>query len=115
MVTIHSVDFELMKVVVQFIIDGLIFIFPPNSKLTLNNDCTAVLAEHPTAFQSLLALLNKHLDRNDLVVRVGFVLGNLTARNDDCRYCLFNTEGAMETLQGSIRRYMAKDLRVSTV
>ena len=62
-------------------------------KLTLNNDCTAVLAEHPTAFQSLLALINKHPDRNDLVVRVGFVLGNLTARNDDCRYCLFNTEG----------------------
>lgn len=81
------------------------------SKLTLNNDCTAVLAEHPTAFQSLLALINKHPDRNDLVVRVAFVLGNLTARNDDCRYCLFNTEGAMETLQGSIRRYMAKDLR----
>nr|XP_054752945.1 armadillo repeat-containing protein 2-like [Lytechinus pictus] len=83
------------------------------SKLTLNNDCTAVLAEHPTAFQSLLALINKHPDRNDLVVRVGFVLGNLTARNDDCRYCLFNTDGAMEVLQGSIRRYMAKDLRES--
>ncbi|XP_030851091.1 armadillo repeat-containing protein 2 [Strongylocentrotus purpuratus] len=83
------------------------------SKLTLNNDCTAVLAEHPTAFQSLLALINKHPDRNDLVVRVGFVLGNLTARNDDCRYCLFNTEGAMEVLQGSIRRYLAKDLRES--
>ncbi|XP_071492029.1 LOW QUALITY PROTEIN: armadillo repeat-containing protein 2-like [Diadema antillarum] len=83
------------------------------SKLTLNNDCTAVLAEHPTAFQSLLSLLGKHPERNDLVVRVAFVLGNLTARNDDCRYCLFNTESAMETLQGSIRRYFAKDLRES--
>ncbi|XP_071819134.1 armadillo repeat-containing protein 2-like isoform X2 [Apostichopus japonicus] len=85
------------------------------SKLTLNHECCSVIGDHPTSFQSLILILHKHPNSSDLVVRVCFILGNLTAHNDDCRYCLFNTENAIDTLLSTFRSYLASDLKHSKV
>ncbi len=85
------------------------------SKLTQNQDCCSALVDEATCFQCLLSILDKYPERSDITVRVCFVLGNLTARNDDCRYCLFNAPNAMEILVSVFRGYFAKDLKVSIV
>ncbi|XP_072036074.1 armadillo repeat-containing protein 2-like [Amphiura filiformis] len=81
------------------------------SKLTLSQDCCSALVDEATCFQCLLNLLDKYPERSDITVRVCFILGNLTVRNDDCRYCLFNAPNAMDILVSVFRGYFAKDLK----
>ncbi|XP_033636012.1 armadillo repeat-containing protein 2-like [Asterias rubens] len=83
------------------------------SKLTLNPECCTVLGEYPTAFQSILALLSRYQDQSYTVVRLSFALGNLTAKNDDFRYCLFNAENAMEVILNVLRHHFVKSLQKS--
>ncbi|XP_033112624.1 armadillo repeat-containing protein 2-like [Anneissia japonica] len=103
---------ELCKVIDAFPTDGdLMFnISRIFSKLTLNQECCTILTNHPTTFSSFLMLMNKHLTNIELIVRLCFIMGNLTARNDDCRYCLFSTENAMETLLSVFRTYFELDI-----
>lgn len=82
------------------------------SKLTLSQDCCSILVDEALCFQGLLSLLDKYPERSDITVRVCFVLGNLTVRNDDCRYCLFNAPNAMEIMLTVFRGYFSKDLKV---
>ena len=62
--------------------------------------------------EELLALLSRYQDQSNMVVRLSFALGNLTAKNDDFRYCLFNAENAMETLLNVLRHHFVKSLQV---
>ena len=64
------------------------------SKMTLCSDvCTHLLdydqgagaEESDDLFASLFALLTTHVQKADLVVRVLFILGNLTAKSDEAR------------------------------
>ncbi|XP_077976890.1 armadillo repeat-containing protein 2-like [Glandiceps talaboti] len=81
------------------------------SKLTLNNDCCYVLSTYPTCFKSFINLLNRHKRKCDLVVRVFFVLGNLTAKNDDARASLYKTENCMEVLLAVFKTYFQSDIK----
>ncbi|XP_038044159.1 armadillo repeat-containing protein 2-like [Patiria miniata] len=83
------------------------------SKLTVIPECSTVLGEYPSAFQSILALLGRYQDQRDMAVRLCFALGNMTAKNDDFRYCLFNAENAMETLLNVLRHHFVKSLQKS--
>ncbi|XP_071954692.1 armadillo repeat-containing protein 2-like [Antedon mediterranea] len=103
---------ELCKIIDTFPLDGdLMFnISRILSKLTLNQECCTILKNHPTTFTSFLMLMNKHLSNMELIVRLCFIMGNLTAKSNDCRYCLFNTENAMETLLSVFRTYLELDI-----
>ncbi|KAK5852891.1 hypothetical protein PBY51_006726 [Eleginops maclovinus] len=68
------------------------------SKLSSYSECRLALAQTPDCFQLLLELLSKHHQKQDLVVRLLFTLGNLTAKSDEARLQLFQCEGCMETL-----------------
>ncbi|XP_022081750.1 armadillo repeat-containing protein 2-like isoform X2 [Acanthaster planci] len=83
------------------------------SKLTVIPECCTAVGEYPSAFQSLLALISRYQDQPDVVVRLSFALGNMTAKNDDFRYCLFNAENAMETLLNVLRHHFVKSLQKS--
>ena len=48
----------------------------------------------------------------DLVVRVCFVLGNITAKKDSARKLLYDQPRAMETLMALLKYYMELDLKV---
>ncbi|XP_054836563.1 armadillo repeat-containing protein 2 [Eublepharis macularius] len=68
------------------------------SKISSFNDCCSALADCSRCYILFLTLLNKHPKKQDLVVRVIFILGNLTARNNQAREQFFEVEGSINTL-----------------
>ena len=51
----------------------------------------------------------------DLVVRVCFILGNLTAKNDSSRKLLFDQPDALDTLLMVLKSYFEMDLKVGLI
>nr|XP_046228284.1 armadillo repeat-containing protein 2 [Scatophagus argus]XP_046228285.1 armadillo repeat-containing protein 2 [Scatophagus argus]XP_046228286.1 armadillo repeat-containing protein 2 [Scatophagus argus] len=68
------------------------------SKLSSYSECRLALAQTPDCYQLFLELLSKHHQKQDLVVRLLFTLGNITAKIDEARQQLFQCEGCMVTL-----------------
>ncbi|KAM7367831.1 hypothetical protein PAMP_014105 [Pampus punctatissimus] len=68
------------------------------SKLSSYSECRFALAQTPGCYQLFLELLSKHHQKQDLVVRLLFTLGNLTAKSDEARQQLFQCEGCVDTL-----------------
>ncbi|XP_039387066.1 armadillo repeat-containing protein 2 isoform X4 [Mauremys reevesii] len=80
------------------------------SKLSSYNDCCAALAACSRCYVLFLALLNKHQKKQDLVVRVVFILGNLTAKNNQAREQFFKVKGSADTLISLFQTYNEFDL-----
>ncbi|XP_043398690.1 LOW QUALITY PROTEIN: armadillo repeat-containing protein 2 [Chelonia mydas] len=80
------------------------------SKLSSYNDCCAALADCSRCYVLFLALLNKHQKKQDLVVRVVFILGNLTAKNNQAREQFFKEKGSADTLISLFQTYNELDL-----
>ncbi|XP_062980883.1 armadillo repeat-containing protein 2 [Elgaria multicarinata webbii] len=68
------------------------------SKLSSFNDCCTALADCSRCYVLFLALLNKHPKKQDLVVRIIFILGNLTAKNNRAREQFLEVQGSINTL-----------------
>ncbi|XP_061479538.1 armadillo repeat-containing protein 2 isoform X2 [Rhineura floridana] len=68
------------------------------SKLSSFNDCCTALAGCSRCYVLFLALLNKHPKKQDLVIRIIFILGNLTAKNNQAREQFFEMQGSINTL-----------------
>ncbi|XP_008850664.1 armadillo repeat-containing protein 2 [Nannospalax galili] len=68
------------------------------SKLTSYRDCCAALASYSRCYALFLKLLNKYQKKQDLVIRIVFILGNLTARNNQAREHFSRERGSIETL-----------------
>ncbi|KYO24698.1 armadillo repeat-containing protein 2 isoform B [Alligator mississippiensis] len=58
----------------------------------------------------LLVLLNKHQKKQDLVVRIVFILGNLTAKNNQAREQFFKEKGSVSILTSLFQIYSEFDL-----
>uniref|UniRef100_A0A8D0GH59 Armadillo repeat containing 2 n=1 Tax=Sphenodon punctatus TaxID=8508 RepID=A0A8D0GH59_SPHPU len=82
------------------------------SKLSSFNDCCAALADCSRCYVLFLALLNKYQKKQDLVVRIIFVLGNLTAKNNQAREQIFKEEGSVNSLISLFQTYYEIDLNV---
>ncbi|XP_061785729.2 armadillo repeat-containing protein 2 [Nerophis lumbriciformis] len=68
------------------------------SKLSSYAEGRLSLAETPDCYQLFLELLSKHHQKQDLVVRLLFTLGNLTSKSDEARQQLFRCEACADTL-----------------
>ncbi|XP_063167455.1 armadillo repeat-containing protein 2 [Candoia aspera] len=68
------------------------------SKLSSFNDCCTALADCSRCYALFLALLNKYPTKQDLVIRIIFILGNLTAKNNRAREQFFEVQGSINTL-----------------
>nr|XP_042117944.1 armadillo repeat-containing protein 2 isoform X3 [Peromyscus maniculatus bairdii] len=68
------------------------------SKLTSYHDCCAALASYSRCYVLFLSLLNKYQKKQDLVIRIVFILGNLTAKNNQAREVFSRERGSIETL-----------------
>ncbi|XP_043921248.1 armadillo repeat-containing protein 2 isoform X2 [Protopterus annectens] len=79
------------------------------SKLSSYNDCCTALADCPRCFSIFLAVLNKHQKKQDLVVRIVFTLGNLTAKNNHAREQFYMEDGAISTLLSLFQIYYELD------
>uniref|UniRef100_A0A8C6JNF0 Uncharacterized protein n=1 Tax=Melopsittacus undulatus TaxID=13146 RepID=A0A8C6JNF0_MELUD len=80
------------------------------SKLSSYNDFCAALADCSRCYVLFLALLNKHQKQQDLVIRILFILGNLTAKNDQPREQFFQEKGSINTLISLFQTYHELDL-----
>ncbi|XP_040483539.1 armadillo repeat-containing protein 2 isoform X1 [Ursus maritimus] len=68
------------------------------SKLTSYHDCCVALANYSRCYALFLKLINKYQQKQDLVVRLVFILGNLTAKNNQAREQLSKEKGSIPTL-----------------
>ncbi|XP_072218848.1 armadillo repeat-containing protein 2 isoform X2 [Leuresthes tenuis] len=84
------------------------------SKLSSYSECRLALAQTPDCYPLFLELLNKHYQKQDLVVRLLFTLGNLTAKSDEPRQQLFQCNTCMGTLLQVYSSYLRKDLSPHT-
>ncbi|NWI51488.1 ARMC2 protein, partial [Calyptomena viridis] len=84
------------------------------SKLSSYNDFCAALADCSRCYILFLALLNKHQKQQDLVVRIIFILGNLTAKNNQAREQFFKEKESVNTLTSLFQTYYEVDLNAQT-
>lgn len=79
------------------------------SKLTTYADVSLAIATQPNCHLPFLHLLKKYENRHDLVVRLCYILGNLTARDDQTRIGLHqtstNTNVFLHLLESFHRKY----------
>ncbi|XP_075410112.1 armadillo repeat-containing protein 2 [Tenrec ecaudatus] len=80
------------------------------SKLTSYHDCCAALANYSRCYALFLNLINKYPEKQDLVLRVVFVLGNLTAKNNQAREQFFKEQGSLRTLLALFQTIYEQDL-----
>ncbi|KFZ59863.1 Armadillo repeat-containing protein 2, partial [Antrostomus carolinensis] len=80
------------------------------SKLSCDNDFCAALADCSRCYNLFLALLNRHQKQQDLVVRIIFILGNLTEKNNQAREQFFKEKGSVNTLISLFQTYHELDL-----
>ncbi|CAH1229269.1 ARMC2 [Branchiostoma lanceolatum] len=85
-----------------------------HSKLTLSSDCCVVMSQDKACFKNYLRLLQKYQKKEDLVVRVLFILGNLSAKSEDARLALFHQHGCMETLLGVLSTFLDMDIKATS-
>lgn len=85
------------------------------SKLSSYNDCCAALAECPRCYFLFLAVLNKHPRKQDLIVRIIFTIGNLTAKNNQAREQFHAEKCSIETLLLLFSTYLELDMKTSKV
>ncbi|KAM9382957.1 LOW QUALITY PROTEIN: armadillo repeat-containing protein 2 [Phaethornis superciliosus] len=80
------------------------------SKLSSYNDFCAALADCSRCYILFLALLSKHQKQQDLVIRIIFILGNLTENNNQARERFFKEKGSVDTLLSLFQTYHELDL-----
>ncbi|NXV14569.1 ARMC2 protein, partial [Cepphus grylle] len=80
------------------------------SKLSSYSDFCAALADCSRCYVLFLALLNKHQKQQDLVIRIIFILGNLTEKNNQAREQFFKERGSVNTLISLFQAYHELDL-----
>ncbi|OCT80393.1 armadillo repeat-containing protein 2 [Xenopus laevis] len=83
------------------------------SKLSVYNDCCMALADCFRCYALLLSVLNKHPEKQDLVVRIVFTLGNLTAKNNKTRELFYKEQGSIETMLHLLHVYYELDRKPS--
>ncbi|KAI1241034.1 Armadillo repeat-containing protein 2 [Lamprotornis superbus] len=94
--------------------DTCIWIVRVLSKLSTYNDFCAALADCSRCYVLFLALLNKYQKQQDLVIRIIFILGNLTAKNDQSREQFFKEKESINTLTSLFQTYYELDLNALT-
>uniref|UniRef100_A0A3P9NCM4 Armadillo repeat containing 2 n=1 Tax=Poecilia reticulata TaxID=8081 RepID=A0A3P9NCM4_POERE len=85
------------------------------SKLSSYSECCLALARTPNCYSLILDLLSKHHQKQDLVVRLLFTLGNLTAKSEEPRQKLFQCNDCMPTLLRLYNSYQRRNVSSSTV
>ncbi|XP_039093362.1 armadillo repeat-containing protein 2 isoform X2 [Hyaena hyaena] len=80
------------------------------SKLTSYHDCCVALANYSRCYSLFLKVINKYQKKQDLVVRIVFILGNLTAKNNQAREQFSKERGSIPTLLSLFHTFYRLDL-----
>ncbi|CEM36404.1 unnamed protein product [Vitrella brassicaformis CCMP3155] len=85
------------------------------SKLSLTNTCCEILSQNDAHVKQTAKCLGSHMDHGQLVVRLSFVLGNLTAKSDRARIQLmFDCQGSA-LLGALLHRYLQLDRKIRLI
>ncbi|XP_056422246.1 armadillo repeat-containing protein 2 isoform X2 [Hyla sarda] len=84
------------------------------SKLSLYHDCCMALADCSNCYGIFLSVLNKHSNKQDLLVRIVFTLGNLTAKSDMARKQFYELEGSIKALLRLLDTYCNLDKKTQS-
>ncbi|XP_066463609.1 armadillo repeat-containing protein 2 isoform X2 [Eleutherodactylus coqui] len=84
------------------------------SKLSLYHDCCVALAHFSNCYSIFLSVLNKYPNKQDLLVRIIFTLGNLTAKSDTARKQFYELEGSIKTLLRLLHTYCDLDKKTQS-
>lgn len=82
------------------------------SKLTLYTECCSELSESCTWLQALKKILSDYEKKQELVVRVCFILGNLTSKSENVRHAIFFDESFMEVILSVMQTYFNLEMEV---
>ncbi|ELW50090.1 Armadillo repeat-containing protein 2 [Tupaia chinensis] len=80
------------------------------SKLTSYSDCCAAVANYSRCYALFLNLINKYQRKQDLIVRIVFILGNLTAKNNQAREQFSKEKGGVPSLVSLFQTFHELDL-----
>lgn len=75
------------------------------SKLSLSEDCQLALEQHPQAIPLLLQLMQSQSGHKAALIRVSFVLGNLTTYSMEAREAIGAVDGALDVLVNVLVQY----------
>uniref|UniRef100_A0A4W3J808 Armadillo repeat containing 2 n=1 Tax=Callorhinchus milii TaxID=7868 RepID=A0A4W3J808_CALMI len=84
------------------------------SKLSVYNDCCCALSECSSCYQLFLVILQRHRKKQDIVVRVVFTLGNMTAKNNVAREEFYKLEHSVDTLLSVFQIYHELDIKAKS-
>ncbi|XP_021923025.1 armadillo repeat-containing protein 2 isoform X2 [Zootermopsis nevadensis] len=79
------------------------------SIISTHDDCCMSIVDYKNSFKVFVQLLQKYPGRQDIIVRLGYVLGNLMASSDVARTKFFNEDGAVASMLNLLAIYMDKD------
>ncbi|CAF1030134.1 unnamed protein product, partial [Brachionus calyciflorus] len=79
------------------------------SKLTLHSDCCQELIQYESFYKSFLKIMIKHESKQDLIVRIGFILGNVTGRIENSRIKFISEKYSIETILNTLKVYFNND------
>jgi hypothetical protein len=82
------------------------------SKLTLHSDCRDALQRNKGVVENLAALSAMHRDNKPLAIRLLFILGNLTANDEENRHLLFHGTHAAQALFELLAYFVQIDSQV---
>ncbi|GLH08473.1 Uncharacterized protein GBIM_13701, partial [Gryllus bimaculatus] len=79
------------------------------SIISTHDDCCNAIISYDNCFQLFVKLLQKYPGRQDIVVRLGYALGNLMAKSEMARMKLYEEEGAVSSMLNLLSIYLEKD------
>lgn len=82
------------------------------SKLTLYTESCIELSESCTWLQALRKILSNYEKKQELVVRICFILGNLTSKSEKVREFIFSDESFMEVLVSVMQTYFNMEMEM---
>jgi armadillo repeat-containing protein 2 len=80
------------------------------SKLTLHSDCCHRLMIQKSCYKSFIKILIKHDTKQDLIVRIAFILGNIMGRYEEARLYFIDEKYSLDTLVNTLKTFTLKDM-----
>ncbi|XP_028412719.1 armadillo repeat-containing protein 2-like [Dendronephthya gigantea] len=83
------------------------------SKMTLYDECCIAVSSVTFCFETFLRVLGIHLKSQEIVVRVLFILGNLTTKSDETRHNLYFTKASTKYLLMVFQSFFERNIQAS--
>ena len=86
-----------------------------SSKMTLYDECCTAVCSVSFCFETFLHVLGIHLKSQEIIVRVLFILGNLTTKSDKTRHQLYFCKASKKYLLKVFQSYFDRNIEASKI